>query len=87
MTTRYRQIDVSFDRLFRLMQGAPPAQLLTTGPVYLRSSSNKLPDLVVALNRRDLAGASDFSRLAGSQPRQLMLTLLRGEEAYYLLLQ
>ena len=44
-------------------------------------------DLVVALNRRDLAGASDFSRLAGSHPRQLMLTLLRGEEAYYLLLQ
>jgi len=44
-------------------------------------------DLVVALNRRDLQGASDFSRLAASHPRQLMLTLLRGEEAYYLLLQ
>jgi serine protease DegQ len=44
-------------------------------------------DLVVALNRRDLAGANDFSRLAASHPRQLMLTLLRGEEAYYLLLQ
>jgi len=44
-------------------------------------------DLVVAVNRRDLQGASDFSRLAASHPRQMMLTLLRGDEAYYLLLQ
>jgi serine protease DegQ len=44
-------------------------------------------DLIVALNRRDLDGASDFARLLGAHPRQLMLTLLRGEEAYYLLLQ
>lgn len=33
---RYRQIDVSFDRLFRLMQGAPAAEMLKPGPVYLR---------------------------------------------------
>ena len=39
---RYKQVDVSFDRLFRLMQGAPPAQLLTAGPVYLRGP---LPEL------------------------------------------
>jgi serine protease DegQ len=44
-------------------------------------------DIVVAVNRRDLEGAADFSRLASMHPRQLMLTLLRGEEAYYLLLQ
>jgi serine protease DegQ len=44
-------------------------------------------DVIVAVNRRDLAGTSDFSRLVGARPRQLMLTLLRGEEAYYLLLQ
>jgi len=44
-------------------------------------------DVIVAVNRRDLAGASDFSRLVGTHPRQLMLTLLRGDEAYYLLLQ
>jgi len=44
-------------------------------------------DVIVAVNRRDLVGASDFSRLIGTRPRQLMLTLLRGEEAFYLLLQ
>jgi serine protease DegQ len=44
-------------------------------------------DIVVAMNRRDLAGTSDFARLAALHPRQLMLTLLRGQEAYYLLLQ
>ncbi len=32
---RYKQTDVSFDRLFRLMQGAPANQLLEPGPVHL----------------------------------------------------
>ena len=44
-------------------------------------------DIVVAVNRRDLVGADDFSKLISAHPRQLMLTLLRGDEAYYLLLQ
>lgn len=44
-------------------------------------------DLIVAVNRRDLSGSEDFSRLLGTRPRQLMLTLLRGQEAFYLLLQ
>ncbi len=44
-------------------------------------------DVIVAVNRRDLVGADDFSQLVGAHPRQLMLTLLRGDEAYYLLLQ
>lgn len=44
-------------------------------------------DVIVALNRRDLAGSADFARLLALRPRQLMLTLLRGEEAFYLLLQ
>ncbi|MEO5624000.1 MAG: DegQ family serine endoprotease [Dokdonella sp.] len=44
-------------------------------------------DIIVAVNRRDLAGAADFRQLVAAHPRQLMLTLLRGNEAYYLLLQ
>ncbi len=44
-------------------------------------------DIIVEVNRRDLGGARDFSRLVSTHPRQLMLTLLRGGEAYYLLLQ
>jgi serine protease DegQ len=44
-------------------------------------------DVIVAVNRRDLSGAADFSQLVGVHPRQLLLTLLRGDEAFYLLLQ
>ena len=44
-------------------------------------------DVIVAVNRQNLTGIRDFGRLVGSHPRQLMLTLLRGNEAYYLLLQ
>ncbi|MCW5577108.1 MAG: Do family serine endopeptidase [Dokdonella sp.] len=44
-------------------------------------------DVIVAVNRRDLAGSEDFRRQLAQRPRQLMLTLLRGEEAFYLLLQ
>ena len=44
-------------------------------------------DIVVAVNRRDLAGSEDFGRLVASHPRQLLLTLVRGNELYYLLLQ
>ena len=43
-------------------------------------------DVIVELNRRELVGVNDFERLASTRPRQLMLTLLRGEEAFYLLL-
>jgi len=43
-------------------------------------------DIIVAVNRRDLAGMSDFSQLAGAHSRQLLLTLLRGQELYYLIL-
>ena len=44
---RYKQVDVSFDRLFRLMQSdaqppAPVTQLLAHGPVHLRGA---LPEL------------------------------------------
>ncbi|MBZ0221469.1 MAG: Do family serine endopeptidase [Dokdonella sp.] len=44
-------------------------------------------DVIVAFNRRDLAGSADFQRLLSMRPRQIMLTLLRGDEAFYLLLQ
>ncbi len=44
-------------------------------------------DVIVAVNRRDLNGSDDFGRLVSARPRQLMLTLLRGDEAFYLLLQ
>ena len=47
----------------------------------------RVGDIIVALNRRDLSGLDDFSRALAAHPRQLMFTLLRGDEAYYLLMQ
>lgn len=44
-------------------------------------------DAIVAVNRRDLQGSTDFTRMVAAHPRQLLLTLLRGEDLYYLLLQ
>lgn len=42
LLARYKQAEVSFERLFRLLQGAPPEQLVAHGPVYLRGP---LPDV------------------------------------------
>jgi ATP-binding cassette subfamily B protein len=42
LLARYKQAEVSFERLFRLLQGAPPQQLVAHGPVYLRGP---LPDV------------------------------------------
>lgn len=36
LIANYKQAAVSFERLFRLMQGAPAEQLTAAGPVYLR---------------------------------------------------
>lgn len=38
LLANYKQAGVSFERLFRLMQGAPPEQLTAHGPVYLRGA-------------------------------------------------
>jgi serine protease DegQ len=43
-------------------------------------------DIIVSVNRRDLSGMTDFSQLAGARSRQLLLTLVRGQELYYLIL-
>jgi ATP-binding cassette subfamily B protein len=41
--TNYRQATVSFDRLHRLMQGAPEAMLVEHHPVYLRGAFPDVP--------------------------------------------
>lgn len=43
-------------------------------------------DIIVSVNRRDLSGMTDFSQLAGARSRQLLFTLVRGQELYYLIL-
>lgn len=51
------------------------------------ASGLRKDDIIVAVNQRTLSGSEDFKRQLSSRPRQLMLTLLRGNELYYLLLQ
>jgi serine protease DegQ len=44
-------------------------------------------DVIVAVNQRDIDNAADFERLVSAKPRQLVLTVVRGEEAYFIPLQ
>ncbi|MGH8174548.1 MAG: Do family serine endopeptidase [Rhodanobacteraceae bacterium] len=44
-------------------------------------------DVVVAVNRRDIDNAADFERIVVTKPRQLVLTVVRGEEAYFIPMQ
>ncbi|MEO5624434.1 MAG: Do family serine endopeptidase [Dokdonella sp.] len=65
--------------------GVSVSRIAETSAAYVNGLRSG--DVVVAVNRRDLSGTSDFSKLVAVHPRQLLLTLLRGQEAYYLLLQ
>jgi serine protease DegQ len=65
--------------------GVSVTRIDETSRAFARGQRNG--DIVVAVNQRDLTGERDFSQLIGAHPRQLMLTLLRGDEAFYLLLQ
>lgn len=44
-------------------------------------------DLITALNRRELSDLGSFERLLGARPAQLLLTLVRGSRAYFMVIQ
>jgi len=44
-------------------------------------------DVIVAVNQRDIDNAADFERAVSAKPRQLMLTVVRGDTAYFMLVQ
>ncbi len=46
MLTAYKQAGVSIERMLTLLQGAPPASLLQSGPLYMHGSFPELPPLV-----------------------------------------
>jgi ATP-binding cassette subfamily B protein len=52
LLANYKQAGVSFERLFRLMQGAPPEQLTAPGPVYLRGALPESPRSTRSLDDR-----------------------------------
>lgn len=43
-------------------------------------------DIVVAVNQRNIDGTRELQRMVSGHPRQLLLTLVRGDSAYYLLM-
>ena len=85
---RYKQIDVSFDRLFRLMQPeaqppVPAAQLLTHGPVYLRGELPVVQAPVRAagdqLQRLEVRNLSYHYPNSARGIAQINLTIERGQ--------
>jgi Do/DeqQ family serine protease len=51
-----------------------------------RAAENGLKpgDLIIGVNRVDVGGVTDFKRLLATQPRQLVLSVVRGREAFFL---
>ena len=44
----------------------------------------KAGDLIIGINRVDVGGLSDFRKLLATKPRQLLLSVVRGREAFFL---
>ncbi len=44
-------------------------------------------DVVVAVNQRDIDDADDFERILRTRPRQLLFTVVRGDQAFFLRVQ
>jgi serine protease DegQ len=44
-------------------------------------------DVIVAVNQRDIDNAADFERAVSAKPRQLLFTIVRGENAFFMLIQ
>ncbi|MGA9422077.1 MAG: PDZ domain-containing protein, partial [Rhodanobacteraceae bacterium] len=49
-------------------------------------SGLRIGDVIVAVNQQGIRGTRDLERLAGTHPAQLLLTLVRGDNAYFLML-
>jgi Do/DeqQ family serine protease len=44
----------------------------------------KVGDLIIGVNRVDVDGMADFKKLLATKPRQLLLSVVRGQEAFFL---
>jgi serine protease DegQ len=44
-------------------------------------------DTIAAVNQRDIDNAADFERIVATKPRQLVFTVVRGEQAFFLRVQ
>ncbi|HPG95223.1 MAG TPA: PDZ domain-containing protein, partial [Dokdonella sp.] len=51
------------------------------------ASDLRTGDVIVGINQRDIEDTSDLAELLQRTPRQLLLTVVRGQSVFYLLLQ
>ncbi|MGH2459367.1 MAG: ATP-binding cassette domain-containing protein [Chloroflexota bacterium] len=65
--TRYRRAGVSFERMLRIIKGAPPGTLAAHGPIYLRGAFPTVPRIV--RNERDRLDRLEAAGLAYRYPR------------------
>jgi serine protease DegQ len=44
-------------------------------------------DVIVAVNQRDIDNEADFQRALAGKPRQLLFTVVRGDNAFFMQIQ
>jgi serine protease DegQ len=69
----------------RGITGVTIARIAETSRAY--ASGLRGGDVIVAVNQRDIDNAADFERIVGTKPRQLVFTVVRGDNAFFLRVQ
>jgi serine protease DegQ len=69
----------------RGITGVSVARIAETSTAY--QSGLRSGDVIVAINQRDIDNAADFEKLVRTKPRQLVFTVVRGEQAFFLRVQ
>ncbi|HSS07344.1 MAG TPA: PDZ domain-containing protein, partial [Rhodanobacteraceae bacterium] len=69
----------------RGITGVTVSHLTETSHAYQSGLRNG--DVIVAVNQRDIDNAADFERITSAKPRQLVFTVVRGENAFFLRVQ
>jgi serine protease DegQ len=69
----------------RGITGVTVTHIAETSPAY--TSGLRSGDVIAAVNQRDIDNAADFERVVGTKPRQLVFTVVRGDQAFFLRVQ
>lgn len=77
--------DLADNQRGRGISGAAVKNVARDSRAY--ASGLRTGDIIVGLNQQDLDNTDDLAALLQRKPRQLMFTVVRGQSAFYLLLQ
>ena len=78
-------VDSSESLRRRGITGVTVAHIAETSHAY--TSGLRGGDIVVAVNQRDIDNAADFESILGAKPHQLVFTVVRGDNAFFLRVQ